>query len=137
MTKTRTMVGDHWEGTRATEWEIEAPDAADLERAVRRLDAVVYTLVIVVAGAEHHLTVGGGAGNYVVVVTFDNQVFFTLLRSEYADGIVMVNAGGQEGDYPADQVVGATQALQAARFFLQTGGRDDTQQWSKSGNRDK
>ena len=126
------MVGDHWEGIEATEWEIEAPDAADVERAVGRLDAVVYTLVILVAGAEHHLTVGGGAGTYVVAVTFDNQVFFTLLRSEPAEGIVMVNAGGQEGDYPAEQVVGATQALQAARYFLLTGGRDDTQQWAQS-----
>ena len=136
MTNARRMSGDLWKGVQLNEWTVPSAGAEDLERALERLDAVAYTMITIDAADDHCLTVGGGAGKYVVVVTFDNQAFFTLLRRDPAAGIVMLNVGGQEGDYPAEQVVGVSQALQAARVFLATGGLDETQEWVRSGQSD-
>lgn len=137
MTTDRRIFGDHWVGLAMNEWTIESPTNDDLKRALKQLDATAYTMITVEAGEDHYMTVGGGGGRYVVVVTFDNQLFFTLLCAEPVTGIVMLKAGGQEGDYPAEEVVGTTQALQAAEVFMETGDLDDGQQWVQSGQRNQ
>lgn len=67
---------------------------------------------------EQHLAVGGGSGRYVVYATFDNCDFLNLLAATVDDGSVLLNAGGQEGDYSARQIVDLTQAEKAARAFF-------------------
>lgn len=105
-----TIRGERWEGTFNHDWSIEDASATDFVRGLDQLDARVHTLVTVRREGEQHLSIGGGAGQYVVYATFDNERFWSLIRSEPATGIVMPNAGGQEGDYPASQVVTKEQA---------------------------
>ena len=94
--------GDRWKGVLNHEWRIECASSADLERALDQLDARTRTTVTIHCDGEQHLTIGGGAGRHVVYATFDNDQFWNLLRSQPATGMILLNAGGQEGDYPAE-----------------------------------
>jgi len=128
--KSYCIRGDHWEGVAVHRWSIEEPSVEDLEQMLERLDASTYTMMTIEGPGNRHLTVGGGAGRYVVnATTLDNEQFWTLLRSEPAEGVIQLNTGGQDGDFPATHVVDKGQAYQAARIFLQTGELDRDQQW--------
>ena len=131
MTNMAWIHGDHWEGLLNHEWRIDRASPPDLERALDRLDARTYTMVTIQGDGEQHLTIGGGAGQYVVYATFDNEAFWNLLRPQPATGTVLLNAGGQEGDFPAAQVVSKEQARVAGLTFLRAGSLDPTQQWQK------
>jgi|SRR3990172_1301245 len=123
------IVGDRLSGTSTSQWSIDAPTRGDLDRVLDQLDAETYTMITLHAGEGHHLAIGGGRGRYVVYVTFDNQRFWTLVRRSPASGTVLLNAGGQEGDFPAEHVVDWDQARAAAYEFLETGQLDPNQRW--------
>ena len=127
----RKILGDHWEGVLNREWSIEEASSADLDRTLDRLDARTYTMVTIQADGDRHLTIGGGAGQYVVYATFDNEEFWNLLRPQPIVGTVLLNAGGQQGDFPAAQVVDMEQARAAGRAFLDACHLNPTQQWQK------
>ncbi|NTX39367.1 MULTISPECIES: Imm1 family immunity protein [unclassified Myxococcus] len=129
MTKMAMIHGDRWEGLMLHEWKVDRASSADLERALDRLDARSHTMVTILQEGEQHLTMGGGAGQFVVYATFDNNQFWNLLRSQPATGTTLLNVGGQEGDYPAEQIVTKEQALAAGLAFLDTGRLDPSQQW--------
>lgn len=123
--------GDRWDGLENEEWRIENPSRADLEQALLRLDGRVFTMVIVAGLGEKHLSVGGGDGRYVVYATFDNLDFWNLLRPKALEEVVLVNCGGQEGEFPAKQVVSIDQAKAAGITFLELGELDPSQLWEK------
>jgi hypothetical protein len=125
------VLGDHWEGVLNHEWRVERASSADFDHALDRLDARTHTMITIKADEERHLTIGGGAGQYVVYATFDGEVFWNLLRSQPTVGMVLLNAGGQQGDFPAAQVVDKEQARAAGRAFLDACRLDPTQQWGK------
>ena len=127
----RRLLGDHWEGVLNHEWTVEKASSADLDRALDRLDARTYTMIIVQLGGEQHLTIGGGAGQYVVYATFDNEEFWNLLRTQAPASTVLLNVGGQQGDFPAAQVVDKEQARVAGHVFLNACLLNPTQQWEK------
>jgi hypothetical protein len=125
------IYGDRWNGVLNDEWHIDTPSVDDLNRVLDRLDAKIYTMVIIQGFGEQHMAIGGGAGRYVVYATFDNEEFWSLLAPRAGDSIVPLNVGGQQGDYPATQVVNLEQARAAAqRFFLQ-GELDSGQKWDR------
>jgi hypothetical protein len=126
------LFGDRWDGVLNHDWRIEHASSADFEQALDRLDAKVHTLITVQREGEQHLAIGGGAGQYVVYATFDNEQFWSLLRALPATGTVMLNAGAQEGDYPASQVVTMAQARSAGLVFLATGELDPSQRWEEN-----
>ncbi len=116
----RTLYGDSWRGVANDEWRVSQPTWDDVESALTRLDARTHTLVTIQGPVEQHLTVGGGAGRYVVCATFDNSEFWNLLGGRSDGEPELLNAGGQEGEYPQAQIVTHGQAREAARaFFLQ------------------
>ncbi|MDC3982186.1 Imm1 family immunity protein [Polyangium jinanense] len=110
--------GDKWHGVLNDEWHVDRPSWDDVDKAIRRLDAKTYTIVTVQGPGEQHLAIGGGSGRYIVYATFDNCEFWNLLSTDSTNGMVLLNAGGQEGDYPAAQIVDQEQARTAARTFL-------------------
>lgn len=123
--------GDCWDGIDNTEWHVLSASAEDLDQALDRLDARTYTMLTIAGDGEQHLAIGGGGGRYVVYATFDNERFWNLLRSEPVDGVELVTAGGQEGEYPAMQVVTLSQARAAGRVFLDAGKLDPDQEWGE------
>lgn len=127
-----SIVGDCWLGAANQEWRVGPASASDLEEALERLDAAKYTLLSIQLDGGAHLAIGGGNDRYIVYGTFDNEVFWTLLTPNAAEGIVMLVAGGQLGDYPAAHVVSRAQAIAAGRTFLEKGELDSSQQWQKT-----
>lgn len=123
--------GDCWDGVLNHEWHIDGASPEDMERALERLDARTYTMLTIQGDGEQHLTIGGGAGRYVVYATFDNEEFWNLLSTQRADGVVLLNAGGQEGDYPANQIVSLEQARVAGQAFLLRRQLDPGQRWDR------
>jgi hypothetical protein len=110
--------GDNWRGVLNDEWHVDDPSWDDVSHAIQRLDAETLTIVTIQGPGEQHLAVGGGAGRYVVYATFDGCDFFNLLTVACDGGMVLLNAGGQEGDYPARQIVDVDQARAAAKAFF-------------------
>lgn len=123
------IVGDRWSQASASQWSIDTPTHEDLDRVLDQLDAQAYTMVTLHAGEGHLLSIGGGGGRYVVYVTFDNERFWSLVGRSAATGTIVLNVGGQKGDYPAEHVVDKDQARGAAHEFLETGQLDPGQQW--------
>jgi hypothetical protein len=120
---------DHWHGVTCDEICIESPQDADVTRSIEALDAASRT-ALTLDRAEASISVGGGQGRYVVFVTVgDDEEFWNLLSEADATGVVMINIGGQEGDFPARQVVDQEKATRAALCFLESGRRDPTLTW--------
>lgn len=127
----RRIRGDCWDGVLNHEWHIDAPTVDEFEHALQRLDARCFTMLTIQGDGVLHMTIGGGAGRYVVYATFDNEEFWNLLCREPAKGIILLNAGGQEGDFPATHVVSIEQACAAGRVFLDACKLDPAQQWER------
>jgi Immunity protein Imm1 len=125
-----SIVSDNWNGLQCREQRVEYPSEGDALDAVRALDGRTRTLVAVNAADGSSLTIGGGAGQYVAYVSTNDEKCFNLLADqEHGSGTVSLVAGGQEGDYPAEQVVELGQVLRAVRFFYQMAGTDNGQRW--------
>jgi hypothetical protein len=127
----RKIHGDCWNGVLNEEWAIDQASSADFDHALERLDACTYTMLVIEGDDEQYLIIGGGSSQYVVCATFDNEESWNLLSAEAMPGTVLLNVGGQEGDYPAVQVVNMEQARTAGRVFLDTLQLDSTQKWKK------
>ena len=125
-------VADRWAGVLCVEDEIGTPTIDDVEQFIEALDAKSRTLVSLYGRDGAYLSLGGGEGQYVVYVSASDELLWNLLaEASQRSGIVLLNAGGQEGDFPARQVVDKRQALQAARVFVRTGQLDSSQRWEK------
>jgi hypothetical protein len=121
---------DHWHGSTCDEICIESPQDADVTRAIDALDSTSRTTVTL-ERANASMTVGGGQGQYVVFVAVgEDEEFWNLLSEADATGIVMINIGGQDGDFPARHVVDHKKAARAALCFLESGRRDPTLTWA-------
>lgn len=127
--------GDRWRGTEDRAWSIEQPSAADLDRALEQLDAKTYTLITLEAQGDEHLCVGGGAGRYVAYAKRDNDEFWNPVGDAAEDGaqdeVIWLNAGGQEGDFPARQIVDMERVRAAARAFLSDRTLDPALGWRR------
>lgn len=125
------ICGDSWRGVLNDEWHIDDPSWDDVLKAIRRLDATTFTMVTIERPGEQLLAGGGGAGQYVVYATYDNVEFWNLLSSTVDERTVLLNAGGQEGDYPARQIVDLLAAETAARAFFVEGQLESALAWEK------
>lgn len=125
------LSGDQWIGVYNQEWQHESPSSNAFSGALRNLDALKHTMLTIHANDEAHLTIAGGNGRYVVYATFDNEEFWNLLGTDTSTEMVMLNAGGQEGDFPARQVVDLNQAMSAGLAFLGSRQLDSSQGWER------
>ena len=126
------LLSDHWEDVRNYEEIVETPTTDDFDRLLNRMDGQVYTMILLQREGDAHMGIGGGDGKYVVYATFDNETFWNLIGPEGPEGeprAIMLNAGGQEGEYPARQVVSQDRARQAGHAFLATGELDRSLRW--------
>jgi Immunity protein Imm1 len=110
----RTLFTDHWIGVRSRETAIEAPTEEQLLDAVRRLDGHQRTLVSCNLLDGRNFMVGGGPTHYVVCLGDPETQHYDTLPGAGGDEWIAIRAGGQDGDYPAKEVVDRAQALEAA-----------------------
>src|SRR5689334_10277951 len=99
------MTIDRWNGTFCTEDEIRAPSITDIDQIIDKLDAKSRTLACLYGQDGSCLCIGGGAGRYVVYASNKSEFWNLLVNGPEEKGVIMVNAGGQEGDFPARQVI--------------------------------
>jgi hypothetical protein len=125
----KVLTKDSWRGVACDEHVVSNPTEADLVEAIDALDGKVHTIAIVGAEGDAHLAVGGGRDRFVVYATYDNATFHNLKRLRGGEAIVRLVVGGQEGEYPADQVVDRDQAVRAATRFLLDGRLGDDLGW--------
>lgn len=127
------VMWDEWSGVHSKESSLRDATWADIARLIQRLDARKHTIVTVSADEDNYLMVGGGNGKFVVTVTQGGDRFFDLIRSEPINvSIVRMNVGGQEGEYPADQVVDENAAVACAMTYLKGGKLDERFTWRES-----
>jgi len=125
-----SIVSDSWNGIHCREQQVQYPSEDDVLNAVRALDGLTRTLLAVNAADGSSITIGGGPGHYVAYVSTNDEMCFNLLvDQEHSSGTVSLVAGGQEGDFPAEQVVKLDQVLRAVKFFYQAAGMDTDQRW--------
>lgn len=99
--------------------------------AIRQLDGVTWTLVIVEDPSGRTLTVGGGPRRFVAQVAEDASRHFTVIDPSRGGGRVDLVVGGHLVDYPARLCVTLDVALAAAKAFTeQAGARDPGLTWS-------
>jgi len=124
------LVQDRWEGRQAKELVKESPAWEDVQSAVAALDADQFTLVVVEGWGATEMLIGGGGGKYVVSVAKSPDELFTLVSSCGPSGNpVLLKAGGQTGNYPAEEVVDFERAIQAARWFCEHNEPDPNLVW--------
>lgn len=109
------------------------PDATlrEVEAAIRQLDGVTWTLVVVEDPSGRTLTIGGGPRRFVVEAADDATHRFAVVDPKRGGGRIDVVVGGQLVDYPARVCVTLEVALAAARVFAeQAGARDPQLTWA-------
>lgn len=122
---------DEWNDLSLSESTIRDPKYEDVSAALHRLDAKKYTMLTCVACDNSTLVVGGGSGAYIVYYSPDDLVFYILLGNESASGSIVINIGGQEGDYSQRHVIDIDCALKALKFFYTTAQMDEEQKWER------
>ena len=109
---------------------LENPSVDDVEKAIRRLDGLTFTEVLLSDGESEGLLVTGGSECRYVCERIKGDSNWTLMNcdSESADNSVAIIAGGPP-DFPTNMVVSVEQVISAMRFFCETGELDSSQTW--------
>lgn len=111
--------------------ELSNPSWIDIEAAIRQLNGVDRTLVLIASGVPvPHMAIGGGdKGRYIVYATHDNITFYTMVGTDKSEGKVIFVAGGQPGDYLIRNCVTLERALRAAQVFAEECRVDSSFEW--------
>ena len=125
------LVTDSWDGDRNIEAVVPSPTWDQIAKAIQELDGMVRTLVTITIQEPSHMAIGGGGGNglYVVYATRDGERFRTATRQIEFTKKAVVNAGGQEGEFPENRCVELATALTAAKSFAESGQLDPAIKW--------
>lgn len=121
------------EGTLLQSDDGKRPNATsgDVEAAIRQLDGVTWTLVLVEDPSGRTLTIGGGPRRFIAQVAEDPERRFTVIDPSRGGGRIDLVVGGQLLDYPARFCVTLEVVLTAARVFTeQAGARSPDLTWS-------
>jgi hypothetical protein len=122
------LVCDSRHDRRSNLQTIADPTWAQIEQAIRRLDASTHTEVAI--DNHGHMSVGGGDGRYFMsIFTDDERSLIASDPSKNADDKVHLVTGGQKALLPARRIVDTETALKAARSFFETGRPDATLSW--------
>ena len=114
------LVTDTWNGRSVEETGKESPSWDDVVAAIKGLDADKRTLVAADGWGETQMLIGGGAGKYVVSVSTSDEEQFTLINCNVkGSDRVLLNAGGQTGNFPSQEIVDYETAIQAANWFYE------------------
>lgn len=103
----------------------------EVEAAIRQLDGVTWTLVLVEDPSGRTLSIGGGPQRFVAEVADDDTHRFAIIDPSRGGGRIDLVVGGQLVDYPARVCVTLDVVLAAARVFTeQAGARHPELTWS-------
>jgi Immunity protein Imm1 len=102
-----------------------APDWQTVEASIRALDGYIrdhLTLQPSSVYPETWLAIGGGGGRYLVTGSESGEIFPTLRDPGVPKApAVLLQVGGQPGEYDRDQIVSLEVALKAALAYFEAG----------------
>lgn len=83
---------------------------------------------------DESLMIGGGEnGLYMVVLTYDNETFHTLIDStKDKNDYIEVVVAGQTGEYPAYQFVRLGKVLRAVEYYATNGKMLEDLEWEST-----
>ena len=124
------MIADEWSGIRCQESTMNDPAWSDVARLIKRLDAKKRTMIILKRDEDNSLTIGGGCGQYVLCANVGENRFFNLVRPVTVGAPdVVLNIGGQESEYSAQEIVDEITAIACATEYLKSGNMNSTFEW--------
>lgn len=117
-----TLEWDEWNERVDRGSSIANPIWEQVEEAICRLDGKNHTIVTLRLGDESYMMIAGGwQGCYLVIETNDNMTFSNLADPLKSDNPVMMDIGGQPGEYAQRRCVSFTIAMDAANTYFETG----------------
>ncbi|WP_322418009.1 hypothetical protein [Mesorhizobium huakuii] len=123
---------DNWIGNICHEREMDFPKLSDVYDVIDMLDAKTRTILSLYGRDGSFLTIGGGAGQYVVYASMSDEQLWNLHPIDAkSDRKIILNAGGQEGEYSSHQIVGKETVIQSAASFFFHGTLEPSNQWEK------
>lgn len=129
----KTLTYDFWLGQDCEERKINSPTLEEVLNNIRQLDADIKTILSLANSiSETVLTIGGGNGKYIVFMADKWGNLFDLVDQAAEDGIEMINAGGQIGDYSKKQIISLDMTIRAASFYFLKDGMDQSLAWKSS-----
>ena len=123
------LIRDNWNGRINDEQTIKEPSLSRVIGFLDALDQDKRTSFSITIDSCKSLTVGGGLGKYVVYVTDEDGNFHSLTNDDALDGTIMINIGGQEGDYDQGIVVNKTVASEVIEVFISSEKLDPRYVW--------
>lgn len=118
-------------GNRAHVTEAWCDNATQAAAAIERLNGLDRSTVAFEASNGTVMTIGGGGGRYVVFIASHVDAALLNLTTPTApmgETIDLV-AGGQRGSYRERDCVDCATAVQAAIYFISSGGADPALCW--------
>jgi hypothetical protein len=117
---------------RQFEEEIEQPPWDTILRVLQRLDGDAYDSLILNGAEDAYMAIAGdNAGEYIVGGRRVDGTPFMLTLGEWRGSQVPVMTGGQEGEFPDNEIVTLEVALAAARTYYESGRCDARFQWAE------
>lgn len=120
---------DEWSGTVSSEPEVLEPNWKDIETAIRRLDAKIYTMVWLVADDADTLLIGGGPNQFVMIAFLDEDSHVTAQDESKSPGQVELTIGGQTGIHDNRIVWNLETVLKCAHLFWKDNILNDSIAW--------
>lgn len=126
------LVRDLWDGLHCKCEETANPSICEVVEAIDALDADQRTMITLFGPNGEHLVVGGGNGQYVCFISTSDDELWNL-KDEHAvcENPVLLNVGGQQGDYLPKNVVDRDMIVQAATEFFDGGRRANSLGWER------
>lgn len=125
------LITDRWSGIQCEEDIVENPSITNFVAALHALNACNRTMLCLEGKNGRQLTIAGGDGKYIVYCAFSDSEFWNLISDSSRTERVMLNTGGQEGDYPARQIVDQDHAQRAGIRFMEKGELDSNLHWEQ------
>jgi len=120
---------DHWQGVLDDGCADRLPDWQSVETAISRLDGAVHSLLTLDDERGSVLFIGGGPTR--IVVAFSEGDEHLIARQGDELDVVVITAGGQDGDYRKRNVIPREDAKHIAKAFFHGVDVRSLGQWEK------
>ena len=127
----KRMITDLWKNNFCEESETFSPSIQQVLHAIADLNADTKTLIVMHGNDGSTLCIGGGQEKYVAFAAKSDENIWNVVSNSTDSGIVLLNIGGQEGEYFHSQLISSNDVILAASSFFKDGRLDKRLQWEK------
>lgn len=101
-----SMERDEWKGDKYIINKLMSPTIHEIKSSIYDLDQSNRTMIICNFSDESFFCVGGGANKYICYYCSKDEELWNLIdRKKNKEKKINLNSGGQEGEYPENQII--------------------------------